>query len=77
MKDEARKLSSLQLLVQLLPANNFTLLQQLLSLLAAVDREPDNLMTAHSLAIVFTIHIIIPKKVTRSSITLNRFKPPV
>ena len=63
MKDEERRLTTLQLLIQLLPADNCRLLRHLLALLTAVCRHPDTQMDAHSLAILFTVTIIVPRKV--------------
>lgn len=63
MSSESKRLQTLQLLVQLLPGENATLLRHLLDLLHRVADEPDNLMTEETLAMLFVPHIIIPRKV--------------
>ena len=66
MRDESKQMQCLQLLIQLLPMENFHLLQHLLCLLTKVTKQPQTKMTAENLAILFTPNLIVPRKVRRT-----------
>ena len=60
---DEKQIQTTQLLVQLLPADNATLLQCLLHLLYQVSRQDSSKMTADTLGTLFAPHLIVPKKV--------------
>lgn len=59
-----RLLQSLQLLLLLLPSTNRTLLHDLLLLLHLTALEPQNKMSAGSLATLFTPHLLCPRRLS-------------
>ena len=61
MKSHTKQLHSIQLLLQLLPQPDYTLLQLLLHLLHRVAMEPSNKMTADTLATLFAPHVLVPR----------------
>lgn len=63
MKNEDKKIQTLQLLIRLLPDENFHLLRSLLSLLHSAAHSAGNLMTAESLGTIFAPHLLVPKRV--------------
>ena len=63
MTSEERQLQALQLLVQLLPRDNYIVLECLLELLHRVALHEGNKMTAEALGMLFAPHLLVPKKV--------------
>lgn len=68
MKNEDKKIQTLQLLIRLLPDENFRLLKSLLFLLHSAARSAGNLMTAESLGTIFAPHLLVPKRVAPSDL---------
>ncbi|XP_023322416.1 rho GTPase-activating protein 19 isoform X2 [Eurytemora carolleeae] len=67
-----RQISSLQLLFQLIPEVNYTLLKDLLTFLHAVSlRQDSNKMNAGNLGTVFSTHILCPRKLAPESLQSN------
>ncbi len=60
---EAKQLKTVQLLFQLLPRDNYRLLEQVLSLLHDVSRKEESKMTADTLGTLFAPCILVPRKV--------------
>ena len=60
---EARQLKTVQLLFQLLPRENFRLLEQVLTLLNNVSQKEESKMTAETLGTLFAPCILAPRKV--------------
>ena len=60
---ESKQLQTLQLLVQLLPRQNFQLLSLLLDLLHKVAAQPNNKMTPEALGTLLAPCILAPRKV--------------
>ncbi|KAL3864614.1 hypothetical protein ACJMK2_006279 [Sinanodonta woodiana] len=63
-KVKDKQIKALQLLFLLIPRENAILLECLLDLLHKVSNVSENLMTAHSLGMVFAPSLICPKKLT-------------
>jgi hypothetical protein len=63
-----KRLQTVQLLLQLLPAENLQLLNQLLNLLVNVTHEEANKMNIEALATLFAPHILVPRKMTASEL---------
>ena len=61
---EQRQMATAQLLVQLLPRDNATLLRALLVLLHQVATTEGNLMTAETLGTMFAPHLLVPRRVS-------------
>ncbi|XP_036403200.1 rho GTPase-activating protein 19-like [Megalops cyprinoides] len=67
--DKERQIEALQLLLMLLPPANRSLLKLLLDLLYQTAKQQDkNKMSAHNLALMFTPHILWPKKVAANDL---------
>lgn len=64
MKSQNRQIECLQLLIQLFPAENLLLLHHLVDLLNKISHQPQSKMTAENLAVLFTPHLIVPRKVS-------------
>ncbi len=65
---ESKQLQTVQLLFQLLPADNFYLLRCLLNLLHRVAMEESNLMTCETLGTLFAPHILVPRKMAANEL---------
>lgn len=65
MTSEEKQLQVLQLLVQLLPRDNYIVLECLLELLHRVSLEESNKMSAEALGTLFAPHLLVPKKVRK------------
>lgn len=63
MKSQNKQIECLQLLIQLFPTENLLLLHHLVDLLNKISHQPQSKMTAENLAVLFTPHLIVPRKV--------------
>lgn len=63
-RSRTNTLKALQLLMLMLPGDNYCLLRPLLTLLHRTAKVPENLMTADNLAIIFTPHFLCSKTMT-------------
>lgn len=70
--DKERQIEALQLLFLILPAPNRSLLKLLLDLLYQTAKKQDkNKMSAHNLALMFAPHILWPRNVSRTSVSVG------
>lgn len=74
-KSKATTLKTLQLLMLLLPGDNYCLLRPLMALLHRTSNTQENLMTASSLALMFTPHFLCSKSTSGRELqtTTNTF----